>query len=248
LLSWETHLDEGQRVNLVLAGDLNACGLGLLDVVAGLDTGLNCRIDLVVVQSAQDVEVVGTSRGQRVLCRLVAESDAVSGQGCLLHIVCSFSANEETLVGSNTVDAGDDGAGRWSEVTEGADVGGTLLEVQIDGLALVEAFLGVEVGDDLCLEAIGGDIFELDLGGNEAGSGVCEGRGGALSKDLLRFQLYIRELSRSDFLKLLFVITNTACNVTLVRVGAFGGEVEAIGILELHLERRWVQLSVPLSI
>jgi len=60
----ETHLDEGQWVNLVLASDLNASRLGLLDVVAGLNAGLNSRIDLVVVQSAQDVEVVGTSCSQ----------------------------------------------------------------------------------------------------------------------------------------------------------------------------------------
>jgi len=150
-------------------------------------------------------------------------------------------------VRSNTVDAGDDGASGWREVTEGANVGGTLLEVQVDRLALVETLLWVEVGDDLCLEAICGDVFELDLRGDEACSGVCEGRGGALGKDLLRFQLYTGEIPRYNFLKLPFVMTYAAGNVTLVRVGAFGSEVETIGILELHLERCWVQLSIPLS-
>ena len=132
-----------------------------------------------VVQHIQDAQVVCTRGGNRVLACLVSQANAMPRQRRLLHVVRSLSAGEETFVRDDGVDGRGHAAGRRGVVAKYATVQDTLLEVQVDLLAFVEALLGREVADDLGLDAIGDKVVEFDFAGDEAGGGVGEGRGRA---------------------------------------------------------------------
>ena len=173
------YLDKGQRVDLVLACDLNASRFALLHIVARSDSGFDSRIDLVVVEHVQDSQVVCARGRNRVHARLVSQTKAMSCQSRLLNVVGSLSAGEETFVRDDGVDSSGHVAGRGGVVTKHTTVQNALLEVEVDFLAFVEALLGREVADNLGFHAIGNEVVELDFARNEASGSIGKGRGGA---------------------------------------------------------------------
>lgn len=162
-----TNLSEGGGVNLVLGGKLKANSTLRLGVPGGTSTGLDSGVNLLVVGSGEDAEGVcggdggvvdggGVTNGGRVLC-----------DGGLLDIVANLTTDEEALVAQGSVRDGADGT-RGLQVTENTAVEVVLLEEEVDLLALV-AGIGLEVVQDLGLEAGGEGVVELNLGGEEVG-------------------------------------------------------------------------------
>jgi len=159
-------LGEGERVDAVLGGDLEADVGAALGVPDGLGTGLDLRVDLVVVGGGEDAEVARGNDGGGVEGLLVADTEGVAGDGGLLDVVTGLGADEETVVADDGVEVRG-----WAvqEVEEGTGVEVGLLEVQVelDALGLGG---GEEVAQDLGLEALGDVVVELDLGLEGVGS------------------------------------------------------------------------------
>ena len=162
-----THLGEGSRVKLVLGSELKTdVGAGL-GVPGGLGTGLDSRVDLLVVGGGEDAQGVGGSDGGVVERGGVANGGAVLGDGGLLDVVADLTTNDEALVGDDSVGDGTDGTGS-GVVGEDTAVEVGLLEVEVDLLALV-AGSRAEVGEDLSLQAAGKGVVELDLSSENVG-------------------------------------------------------------------------------
>jgi hypothetical protein len=131
-------------------------------------------VDLVVVGSRENAQVVCSSDGGSVLRSLVSDGSGVSGDGGLLHIVTSLGTSQETIVANNGIEVGG-----WAlnEVKECASVEVWLLEVKVDlgggGLAGWE-----ETTEDLSLEALGNGVVKLNLGVKSVGGvpGLGEGQ------------------------------------------------------------------------
>jgi hypothetical protein len=161
------YLGERGRVDLVLGRELKTNGRVGLCVPGGASTSLDGRVDLLVVGGAEDAEGVGGSDGGVVHWGGVADGSGVLGDGSLLHVVSNLTTDEETLVA-------EDGIGNGANSTASLKVGKdtavevVLLEVEVGLLALV-ASVGVEVGEELGLQARGDGVVQLDLGGQEVG-------------------------------------------------------------------------------
>lgn len=182
----KTNLGEGDGVNAVLAGDLEADGVAGLGVPGGLGTGLDLAVDLVVVGSGKGAQVVGGGDGGAVLGSDVADGGAVAGQGSLVDIIAGAGTGQEALVADNGIDVG----GRALEqVEEGAAVEAGLLEEQVE-LGALGGGGGQEVEETLELEALGERVADLDLGVQGVGGvpglgqGQAYGRGAALASSL----------------------------------------------------------------
>ena len=163
-----THLGEGSRVKLVLGSELETDVGARLGVPGSLGTGLNSRVDLLVVGGGEDAQGVGGGNGGVVERGGVTDSGAVLGDGSLLDVVADLTTNNEALVGNNGIGESANGTvgGVVSEDTA-VEVG--LLEVEVDLLALV-AGSRAEVGENLGLQAAGEGVVELDLGSKNIGS------------------------------------------------------------------------------
>ena len=162
-----TYLGERGGVELVLGSELKTdVGAGL-GVPGGLGTGLDSRVDLLVVGGGEDAQGVGGGDGGVVERGGVTDSGAVLGDGGLLDVVADLTTNDEALVGDDSVGDGTDGTGS-GVVGEDTAVEVGLLEVEVDLLALV-AGSRAEVGEDLGLQAAGESIVELDLGSKNIG-------------------------------------------------------------------------------
>jgi len=161
------YLGERRRVDLVLGRKLEADSRVGLGVPGCASTSLDGRVDLLVVGRAEDVEGVGGGNGGVVDGGGVADGGGVLGNGSLLHIVPDLTTDKEALVAQDGIsDSADGAAGRV--VGEDATVEVVLLEVEVGLLALV-AGVGVEVGEELGLQARGDGVVQLDLGGQEVG-------------------------------------------------------------------------------
>jgi hypothetical protein len=156
----ETYLDEGDGVEAVLGGDLEADGVAALGVPGGLGTGLDLGVDLVVVAGREDTQVVSSGDGSGVGGGLEADGGAVAGDLSLLDVITSGSASEETLVADDGVDAS---GGALEEVEEGTAVEAGLLEVEVE-LGSTSLGGGEQTKDTLELEALGEVVGELNLG------------------------------------------------------------------------------------
>jgi hypothetical protein len=172
-----TYLGEGERVKLVLGGKLNADGLAGGEVVRGLETSLNVGVDLLVVRSSDEAEVVGGSQSTRVGGGLVTESSGVAGDGGLLDVVASLSTGKVTLVASDSVDDGREVASS-RDVGESTDMEVRLLEVEVDLLTLV-TLVGSEAVEDLGLQTLRNGVVELDLAVEDVGGAPALGDGNA---------------------------------------------------------------------
>lgn len=169
-----TNLGEGDGVDAVLAGDLEADSVAGLGVPASLGTSLDLAVDLVVVGGSEDAEVVRGGDGSAVLGSSVADGGAVGGQGSLVGVIASRGTSEETLVADNGIDVGD---GTLEEVEEGTAVEAGLLEVQVE-LGTLGSGGGQEVEETLKLEALGEGVADLELGVEGVGGvpGLGEGQ------------------------------------------------------------------------
>jgi hypothetical protein len=160
----QTYLGEGEGVKLVLGGELEAGGLAALDVVGGLGADLNGGVDLLVVRSGNDGEVLGADEGSGEGRGLVAETERVAGDGGLLNVVTSLTTNEEALVAGGHIKNGIEVAVGKAVVDESAGVDVGVLEGKVELL-------------EVDLDAGGGDVGELDLGVKERGGGPGLGNG-----------------------------------------------------------------------
>lgn len=170
-----THLDESGIVELVLGGNLesNTVGLAGLRVPGSLSTSLNLRVDLVVVASSEDAQVVGSNDRGSVLGDGVSDSSRVLADLSVDNVVANLSTGKETVMANNNITV-ERRALEKVEETTGAEEG--LLEVQVDLGALA---LGgrEERCEDFSLEAVGEGVVKLDLGVESVGSGPGLGKG-----------------------------------------------------------------------
>ena len=165
----KTYLGEGAGVELVLAGDLKtdvaACG----GVPCGLCAGLDLSVDLVVVGSREDAEVVGGGDGGGVGALAVAGGESVLGDGGLADVVATLRADEEALMAQRHIEGR---GGALEQVGEQACVDVGLLVQQVE-LAAVCLLRGQVVGQNLCLQALGQVVLKLQLGVQAVGRRPC---------------------------------------------------------------------------
>ena len=177
-----TYLGEGQRVKLVLGGNLKTRGLAVLDVVGGLGADLDGGVDLLVVRSGDDGQVLGADEGSGEGSGLVTETERVAGDGGLLDVVTSLTTDEEALVAGGHVKDGVEVAVGKTVVDEGARVHVGVLEGKVELLGGAVGLAGVPEVLEVDLDAGGGDVGELDLGVEERGGGPGLGDGNVCSR------------------------------------------------------------------
>lgn len=131
-----------------------------LGVPSSLRASLNLRVDLVVIRSREDAQVVGSSDSSSVLRGRVSDCSRVVCDGRLLDIIASGRTSQEAILTNNSIDVG----GRaLQEIEKGTAVEVRLLEVQVDFCAVLLG--GREEGaQELCLESLGNCVIELNLG------------------------------------------------------------------------------------
>lgn len=161
-----TNLGEGQRVQAVLAGDLEANGRAALRVPGGLGAGLDLAVDLVVVAGGEDAQVTGSGDGGAVGAGVVADGGAVVRDSSLADVVRTLGTGDKALVANSGINVG---SGTLEEVEVGTAVEGLLLEGQVD-LSTLGRSGGQEGEDTLSLEALRNGIGELNLGVKSVGS------------------------------------------------------------------------------
>ena len=155
-------LNEGVRVELVLAGDLeaNTAGRAALGVPSGLGTGLNLSVDVVVVRGSKDVQAVGGSDRSGVLGDAVTDGSGVLGDLSSLDIVANLGTGKEAVMADNDITVE---GGALQQVEEGTSMEEGLAEVEVELRAFTTAG-GEELSENLGLEAVGDGVVELDLG------------------------------------------------------------------------------------
>lgn len=154
------YLGERERVQAVLAGDLEANLVAALGVPGGLGAGLDLRVDLVVVGGGEDAQVAGRGDGGSVVGGGVPDGSRVVGDGGLLDVVASRGTGQEAVLANNGVDVG---GGTLEQVEEDAAVEVGLLEVQVE-LGALGLGGGQEGAEQLSLQALGDGVVDLDLG------------------------------------------------------------------------------------
>lgn len=155
-----SNLGEGDGVDAVLAGNLKADRVAGLGVPDSFGTSLDLAVDLVVVRSSEDAQIVSSGDGGAVLGSSVANSGAVGGDSGLVDVVAGRGTSEETLVADSGVNVGN---GTLEEVEEGTAVEARLLEEEVEFGALAGGG-GKEVEETLELEALGEGVIDLNLG------------------------------------------------------------------------------------
>ena len=183
------YLGEGEGVKLVLGGKLEASGLAALDVVGGLGADLDGGVDLLVVRSGNDGEVLGADEGSGEGRGLVAETERVAGDGGLLDVVTSLTTNEEALVAGGHIKDGVKVAVGKAVVDESAGVNVGVLEGKVELLGGAVGLAGVPEVLEVDLDASGGDVGELDLGVKERGGGPGLGDGDVCARSTSQDEL-----------------------------------------------------------
>jgi hypothetical protein len=184
-----TYLGESEGVKLVLGSKLEASGLAALDVVGGLGADLNGGVDLLVVRSGNNGEVLGSDKGSSESGGLVAETERVAGDGGLLDVVTSLTTNEEALVAGGHIKDGVKVAVGKAVVDECARVNVGVLESKVELLGGAVGLAGVPEVLEVDLDAGGGDIGELDLGVEERGGGPSLGDGDVCARSTCQDKL-----------------------------------------------------------
>ncbi len=148
------------RVQSVLAGNLKTDLVTGLGVPSSFSTSLNLRVDLVVVCSREDAQVVGRGDGSSVLRSRVSDSSRVVCDSRLLDIITSRGTSQEAILTNNSIDVG----GRaLQEIEEGTAVEVGLFEVQVE-LRAVGLGSREEGTQELGLETLSNGVIELNLG------------------------------------------------------------------------------------
>ena len=156
-----TNLDERDGVDAVLGGNLEAdSAAGSLGVPLSLGTGLNQRVDLVVVGSGEDAALVGGGDGGGVGGVGETDGGGECGDVGVLDVEAGRGTSQEALVADDGVNVG---GGALEQVEEAAEVELGLLEVQVELGALLLR-LGQEGEGTLKLQALGEVVGGLDLG------------------------------------------------------------------------------------
>lgn len=176
LITQRSYLGEGQGVELVLGGNLKTNALTALEIVGGLSTSLNVGVDLLVVRSGKNAQVLHGNEGGGEGRGLVAETSAVAGDGGLGDVVASLSTGNEALVADSGVNESVDVAGS-AVVEEGAGVEVGLLEGQVELLGGLAGGVGVEEVLELGLDGLRHEAGKLNLGVEEGGGGPALGNG-----------------------------------------------------------------------
>ena len=149
-----------QRVDYILAGNLETDVAASLGVPRSLGTSLDLGVDLVVVRGGKDREVVGGGDGGAVRLGGVAHGGRVAGHLRLVDVVAGARASEEALMADDGVNVC---GGALEEVEKGAAVEVALLEVQV-ALGTLALSGGREIEETLELEALCERVRDLDLG------------------------------------------------------------------------------------
>src|SRR5690348_3972515 len=153
-------LDKGIAVEVELGTDLEGDGgLGALlglGVPDGLSTGLEIRVDAVVVRGGEDLERVLGVEGNRVLGGSVAGSGGEAGDLGGTDIVGNITSNQETITANNDI-TGEGGA--LEEVNVGARVEAELLVLDTD-LGVLLTLRGKEASGNIELQALGDLVLE----------------------------------------------------------------------------------------
>ena len=144
-----------------------------LGVPGSLGTSLDLAVDLMVVRSSEDAQVVRSSDGSAVLGGNETDSGGVGSQSTLVDIVTGRGTSEETLVANNGIDVS---GGTLEEVEEGAAVETGVLEVGVE-LGTLGSGGGEEVEETLELEALGDGVGGFDLGVESVGGVPSLGHG-----------------------------------------------------------------------
>ena len=156
----KAHLGERDGVQSVLRGNLKTDLVSAFGVPGSLGTGLNLRIDLVVVCSGEDTQVVGSSDRGDILRSRVSNSGRVVGDSSLLNIITSGSTSQETILSDDSVDVG----GRTlEEIEESTSVEIGLLEVEVE-LCALRLGSRKEGAQDLGLQTLCNGVIQFDLG------------------------------------------------------------------------------------
>lgn len=158
-------LGEGDGVNAVFTGQLEADGVARLGVPGSLGTGLDLAVDLVVVGGGENAQVVRGGDGGAVLGSGVADGGAVGGDDGLVDVVAGRGTGEEALVADDGIDIGH---GTLEEIEKGTAVEAGLLEEEVE-LGTLAGRGGEEVEETLELEALGEGVVHLDLGAERVG-------------------------------------------------------------------------------
>lgn len=187
-----TYLGEGEGVKLVLGGELEARGLAVLDVVGGLGADLDGGVDLLVVGSGNDGQVLGADEGSGEGGGLVAETERVAGDGGLLDVVASLTTDEEALVAGGHIKDGVKVAVGKAVVDEGAGVDVGVLEGKVELLGGAVGLAGVPEVLEVDLDAGGGDVGELDLGVKEGSGGPGLGDGNVCTRATCQDKFVVR--------------------------------------------------------
>lgn len=173
-----SHLGEGDRVELVLGGNLKTKVLAALEVVGALDTGLDVAVDLLVVAGSNNAEVLESENAGVEGGVLVTGTSAVAGDGSLGDVVAGLSTDNETLVADGGVNESVDvAAGTVVEEGTGVEVG--LLEGQVELLGGLAGVVGAEKVLELGLDGLRHEAGNLNLGVEDGLSGPALGDGDA---------------------------------------------------------------------
>ena len=141
-----------------------------MDIVTSLCANLDSWVDLLVVAGSDDGEVLGADDAGGVGWALVADSQAVPGDGSLLDVVTGLTTNEEAVRASGHVDNSIDVALSGGVVEECARVDIWVLEGEVDLLG-GGALLGwVPQVLEVDLDAWCDNIGELNLAIEERAS------------------------------------------------------------------------------
>lgn len=173
-----SNLGERDGVNAVLAGNLKTDSVASLGVPGSLGTSLDLAVDLVVVGSSKDAQVVSGSDGSAVLGSSIADGGAVGSDSSLVDVVASRGTSEETLVADNGINVSN---GALEQVKEGTAVETGLLEVEVE-LGTLASGGGQEVEETLKLEALGEGVVDLELGVEGVGGVPGLGQGEACTR------------------------------------------------------------------
>ncbi|GAO49076.1 hypothetical protein G7K_3235-t1 [Saitoella complicata NRRL Y-17804] len=171
-------LNGGERVQNVLSTNFEGNSRRrLLGSPGSATTSLDEGVDLVVVRSLEDGEVVQSLDTDGVVDGGVTGTGSVAGDTARLDVVTDLSTSQETIVANNGISL----EGRTLEdVNVGATVESGLL-VGSEKLSGAGTSLRLEGSKGIDLEALGDVVVELDLGGQEVGGGPALGKGEAVN-------------------------------------------------------------------
>ena len=164
-------LGEAERIELVLARELQSTRFRSLHIVSCLRADLHGTVHFLVVAASDDAQILHARETGAVGWGLVAEAEGVLRDSRFLDVVACFAADEESFMAGCHVDDGVDVAARLRIVDEGAGVEVRVLEREVQllrrrrGLGRVPQILKVDLG------ARCDDVGELDFAVEKGGGG-----------------------------------------------------------------------------